>query len=116
MSPTRYQDIKLVLDTVLERGVYPAEYELDTRGAAVNWRQRANTYLSRLRKEDAELHGKPHGESSYDNLIFGLDGATVIIRLREPTGTLKIGGEEVTPTPITDDLAEDDFELGGDLE
>lgn len=112
-----YLDVRIALDSALAANQWPARYTLSTPGEATHWRLRANRFRSELRKYDKRLNDKPVGESVYDDLVFLLDGASVVIDKRFPTGKLTFEGRPIPlvqsspdSEPAEDDDA-DDFNL-----
>lgn len=64
-SLAQFSDIAKVFETFISRGSEPLHIDFRTRGAATNWRQRAYTYRTALRKT-------LRGPSPYDELILRL--------------------------------------------
>lgn len=64
-SLAQFSDVAKVLETFIARGSQPLVLEFKNRGAAVNWRQRAYTYRTALRRT-------LKGASPYDDLILRL--------------------------------------------
>lgn len=110
-----YLDVKAVLDTVLERGIFPARYLTVSMSQAHIWRQRCNKYRKILRQMDAEERGinEALGETKYDKLIFRTidlpDEHGVAIDRVAPQGSLFIGGELVSVDMPEDELKVEDF-------
>ena len=111
-SLSAYNDVSIVLDVILARDQYPANYTLSDAGRARNWTHRANAFRLLLRKMEEHDHGLPPGTgtSIYDGLVFSPQDETVIITKRISEGVLSFGDEIVDPTAEEDIEAPDNIE------
>jgi len=88
-SIASYKDIRTILDAILSRDSYPVQNIFETKGRALNWKQRANTFRLLDRKINAQVQGLPEhlGESPYDELVFQNPSATPNIIIIDKQGT-----------------------------
>lgn len=86
-NPRAYTDVAAVLDAALAVGGARYTPPANTRGAAINWAQRAYTFRKLLQR-NAAPPGHEFGPTEYDSLKFRVDGSSVIIERSLPTGGL----------------------------
>lgn len=99
-----FRDIADVFDTVLAKGVFPAEVRLPSPKQAIKWAHRAHTFRSILREQEEHAQGLSPGTGSsiYDPFLLQVDGEIVKVSLRDSTVRLLVGGEEVAITSVQD--------------
>lgn len=114
---SQFLDVIPVLDAAIAAG--GGRYTLPTSGQAVNWRQRAYTLRSIMRKADQARHDKIPGYSPstpYDGINLSIDGEAVVIKLLKIQGSLtSLDGVPVETKEIftadQDPLTNEDQEL-----
>lgn len=82
-NPHNYSHIPPILDSALAKG--GGRYTLSSKKAAMRWRQEAYHYRTLMQKlaQEAILAPGVLAATPYDNMFLTLDGATVIIQLRD---------------------------------
>ena len=97
-SPAAYADVKVVMDLAVDRP--GLQYHCKTHGAAINFKQRCNSYRNLLREMSAEqvsLIPGHRAETVYDVLVIrqvdtslshSRKGAILIFDHEEPRGKL----------------------------
>lgn len=102
---SQFPDVRKVFEYALKAG--GARYKLESVNAAIQWRQRAYTYRSKLRKEleSASLPGQIVS-TPFDPFIIRLEDSTCVISMVEATGELSA----LSGAPVVFTEAKDNFE------
>lgn len=101
-----YTDVEAILQACRKSGAVKCNYELETRGLAVNWRARAYYYRTLLRNLAKQRLSIPGYEptTDWDDMVLELlpNSNTVTIRFGvNPLGELRIDGRAVDVAPVT---------------
>lgn len=113
-NPRHYSHVQAVLDAALAQG--GGRYQCDSDKAAIRWRQEAYYFrkLSQKLMQDTILMPGIIAPTPYDEMFLTVEGATVVIQLREnaikPGRLTSLKGvpltlDKLTPQPTTEDEA-----------